>query len=64
MKLGLIAIPMLVFISYNVIKKFKIILIKIQAYLLFIHLVYNVIFTPICLVKAVQDDIFAKASPI
>ena len=43
---------------------FKIFMIKIPKYLLFIFFVSNAVFIPICLVKAVRDDISTKATPI
>ena len=40
--------------------KSKIIIIKIQTYLLYIYLVLNVVFIPRYIVEAVQDDISSK----
>ena len=44
--------------------KFKILIIKISKYLLFIYLVYNSVFIPLCHVDAVQDDISVKSVTI
>ena len=60
----LCAVFLLICIFFNHSKKFKIFIIKIPKDSLFTFLVLNVVFNPLYHVKAVQDDISAKAVPI